>query len=73
MFYIKGLVYIGDLYSNGQSMGYVLCTRLTIQIPDGVHLSGIQMVRLSGIQMALKKTRPFGIQPLFDHLNTVPD
>ena len=54
MFYIEGLVYIGNLYSNGQSMGYVLFTRLTIQLPDGVHLSGIQMVGLSGIQMALK-------------------
>ena len=40
-------------------MGYVLCTRPTIWIPDqyvrkqdGVHLSGIQMDGLSGIQTA---------------------
>ena len=44
-------------YSNGQAMGYVLCTSQTIQIldqyirkQDGVHLSSIQMVGLSGIQ-----------------------
>ena len=48
-------------YSNGRSMGYVLCTRPTIWIPDqyirkqvGVHFSGIEMVGLSGIEMALK-------------------
>ena len=48
-------------HSNGRSMSYVLCTRPTIQIPDqyirkkdGVHLYDILMVRLSGIQMALK-------------------
>ena len=40
---------------------YVLCTRPTIQIPnqyirkqDGIHLSSIQMVGLSSIQMAFK-------------------
>ena len=40
---------------------YVLCTRLTIWIPDqyirkqdGVHLSGIQMVGLSSVQMAFE-------------------
>ena len=43
-------------YSNGQFMGFVLCTSLTIIIPDqyirkqdGTHLSGIQMVGLSSI------------------------
>ena len=48
-------------YSNGQFMGYVLCTRPTIWISDQctrkqdvVHLSGIQMVRLSGIQNAFE-------------------
>ena len=63
-------------YSNGRSSGYVICTRPTAQIPnqyirkqDGVHLSGIQMVELSSIQMALKN-RTFGIQHLFDYLNT---
>ena len=63
-------------YSNGQSMGYVLCTRPTNQIPeqyirtqDGIHLSCIQIVGLSSIQMALK-TRLYGIQPLFEHSNT---
>ena len=52
----------------------VLCTRPTIRILDqyirkqySVHLSGIQTVWLSGIQM---NAGPFGIQPLFDHLNT---
>ena len=57
-------------------MGHVLCTRPTILIPnqyarkqDGVHFSGVQMVRLSVIHMVLK-TWPFGIQPLFDHSNT---
>ena len=64
-------------YSNGQSMGYVLCTSRTIRIldqnkrkQDGVHLSGIQMVGLSGIQMAfenqtiwhLTSFRPFEYQ-----------
>ena len=41
-------------YLNGWSMGYVLCTRPTIQIPegkqDGIHLSGFQMVGMSDIQ-----------------------
>ena len=32
-------------------------------------MSGIQMVGLSGIQIA-SNTGPFGIKPLFDHLNT---
>ena len=48
-------------YSNGQSIGYALCLRPTIQIPDqyirkqdGIHLSSIQIVGLSGIQMAFK-------------------
>ena len=48
-------------YLNGWSMGYVLCSILTIQVPDqyirkqdGVHASSIQMVRQSGIQMAFK-------------------
>ena len=48
-------------YSNGRFTCYVLCTRLTIQIldqyirkQDGIHLSGIQMVGLSGIQMLLE-------------------
>ena len=47
--------------SNGWSMGYVPCTKPTIRIPDqyirkqdGIHLSGIQMVGLSGIQMAFE-------------------
>ena len=42
-------------------MCYVLCIRLTIQVPDqymikqdGIHLSSIQMAGLSGIQMAFK-------------------
>ena len=42
--------------SNGRSMGYVLCSRPTIQIPDqyirkldGVHMSNIQMVGLYSI------------------------
>ena len=72
--------------SNGRSMpmGYALCTKPTIQIlnqyirkQDGVHLSGIQMVELSGIQMVelssiqmALKNRTFGIQHLFDYLNT---
>ena len=49
------------LFSNGWSMCYILYTRLNIQIPeqfirkqDGIHFSGIQMVRLSSFQMAFK-------------------
>ena len=63
-------------YSSGRSMGYVLCTRLTIGIPDqnirkldGTHLSGIQMLGCPAFKWH-SKTRPFGIQPLFYHLNT---
>ena len=48
-------------HSNGRCMGYVLCNRPTIQIPDmckrkqdGVHLSCIQMVGLSSIQIAFE-------------------
>ena len=48
-------------YSNGWSIDNVPCTRLTIEIPDqyirkqdGIHLSVIEMVGLSGIQMAFK-------------------
>ena len=57
-------------------MCYVLCTRPTIWIPDqyirkqdSIHLSGIQMVRLSIFKWYLN-TRQFGIQPLLDHLIT---
>ena len=58
--------------SNGWSIG--LCTRPTIRIPDqyirkqdGVHLPGIQIVGLSGIQMAFENwtiriPSEFGIQ-----------
>ena len=42
-------------------MCFVLCTKLTIQTldqyirkQDGIHLSVIQMIQLSSIQMALK-------------------
>ena len=49
------------LYSNGRSMGYALYNKPTIQILDqyirkqqGIHLSGIQMVGLSGIQMSFE-------------------
>ena len=63
-------------YSIGRSMGYVLCTRLTIGIPDqnirkqdGTHLSGIQMLGCLAFKWH-SKTRPFGIQPLYYHLNT---
>ena len=59
-------------------MGCDLYTRPTIQIPDqcprkqdDIHLSGFQMVRLSGIKIIFKN-RTFGIQPLFNHLNTKP-
>ena len=52
-------------YSKGWSVNYVLCTRPTIQIPDqyirkqgGVHLSGIQRVGLSSIQMAFEYQTP---------------
>ena len=48
-------------YSDGRSMGYVLCTTPTIQIfdlyirkQDGIHLSIIQMVGLSSIQMTFQ-------------------
>ena len=48
-------------YSNGWYMGYILCTRPTIQITDqcirkqdGIHLSGTQTVGLFHIQMTLK-------------------
>ena len=48
-------------YLNGWSMCYVLCTRLTIWKLDqyirkqnGIHLSGIQIVRLPDIQMAFE-------------------
>ena len=54
-------------------MGYVLCTRLTILIPDqyvrkqdGINFSGIQMVGLSSIQLAFKKWtiwHPTSFQP----------
>ena len=44
--------------SNGQSMCYVLCTKQTIQIldqyirkKDRIHLSDIQMVRMSGVML----------------------
>ena len=64
-------------YSNGRSIGHVLCTRPTIKIPDqyirkpgGIYFSSIQIVGLSSIQMAFENRRPFGIQPLFDHSNT---
>ena len=63
-------------YSNGRSMGNVLCTRPTIQIPD-------QWIRskMASICPVFKwlgcpvfkwhsKTRPFGIQPLLDQSNT---
>ena len=47
--------------SNGWSVGYFLCTRPAVQIPDQylrkqdrVHLSSIQMAGLSGLQMAFK-------------------
>ena len=36
---------------------------------DGVHLFGIQMVGLSGIQVAIEYG-PICIQPLFDHWYT---
>ena len=62
--------------SNGQSMGYVLCTRPPIKIADqyirkqdGAHLSTILMVRLSKIQMAFKIH--LAIQPLFDQTSLV--
>ena len=61
-------------YSNGQFMCYVLYTRPTIQILDqcigkqnGVHLSSIQMVWLSGFQMAFEYWtiwHPTAFQPL---------
>ena len=48
-------------YSYGRFMFYVKCTRPTIRIldqnirkQDGVHVSGIQIVGLSGIQMAFE-------------------
>ena len=60
-------------YSNGQFKCYVLCTRPTIQIPDqyirkqdSIHLSGFQMVGLSGIQMAFENQtilHPTSFQP----------
>ena len=59
-----------------QTVGLLVMSYVLIQIldqyirkQDGVHLSGIQMVELSSIQMALKN-RTFGIQHLFDYLNT---
>ena len=55
----------------------VLGTILTIQIPDqftrkqdGVHLSGIQMVGLSSIQMAFEYQTIWHLTSFFDHLNT---
>ena len=41
-------------YSNGRSMGYVLCTRPTIQIPDQYIIKQDVASYLSGIQMALE-------------------
>ena len=48
-------------FSNGWSMDCILCNRPTIQKlyqyirkQDGIHLYGIQMVGLSGIQMAFE-------------------
>ena len=48
-------------FQMGSVYSYVLCTRPTIQIPkqyirkqDGIYLSDIQIVGLSGIQMAFK-------------------
>ena len=61
-------------------MSYVLdrpCSRPSIQIPeqyirkqDGVHLSGIQMVGLPGIQMAFENQNIWH-QPLLDHSKTI--
>ena len=51
-------------------MYFVLCTRLTIQILDQYirkHLSSIKMVVVIKLHF---NTRPFGFQPLFNHLNT---
>ena len=66
----SGDLYTGNIWrpnfqmvwnSNGLFMCYILYTRPTIWMPDqhilkqdGVHLSGIQMVGLSGIQMAFE-------------------
>ena len=49
-------------------MGYDQYTR-PVHKKTRWHLSGIQMVGLSGIQIVIK-TGNFGIQPLFNHLNT---
>ena len=43
-------------YSNGQSMGYALCTRPTILMRDQ-YIRKQDGVHLSGIQMAFKKYR----------------
>ena len=67
-------------YSNGRFMCYVLRTKLNIQIldqyirkQDVVHLFGIPMVGLSGIQMAFEYSDHINTQ----HLNTgfirIPD
>ena len=58
----------GLVYSNGRSMGYVLCTRPSIIILDQ-NIENKISAHLSGIQMAFK-TGPFGIKPLIDYSNT---
>ena len=63
-------------YSNSQFMGYVLYTRLIILIPNqyirkqnGNHLSDIQVVRLSCIQMTFKYQTIWHPTSFCDHLN----
>ena len=43
---------------------------LSIRKQDCIYLSSCQMVGLFGIFKWHAKTKPFGIQPLFVHLNT---
>ena len=67
--------------SNGWSMGYVLCTTPTNQIPDqyirkadGNHLSGIQMVGLSSILVAFENQNiwhPTSFQPFVYQTSSV--
>ena len=59
-------------YSNGHCVCFVLCTSPTIRIPDQYvekTQDVIQMVRLSGIQMAFEDWTIWNLTS-FHHLNT---
>ena len=64
-------------YSNGLSMGFILCTRLTIRIldqnirnQDGISIFPLFKWLGCPVFNWHLNTGPYGIHPVFDHLNT---